>query len=234
MTEAQHSELNDAGVHVAHSEPTGIRMPRSLFAFSVFYGGMVCLAGVLANKQIRVGSLEVEAGIFAFIILVMLSSAVAELHGRAVANKLVAFGFAPLIFSIVLTLFVLVLPTSPDMPPEQAERLDAFNIIMTATPRIWVAGILAYGVGQFLNVYLFSRLSAATGKWIAIRGVIAGILSQVVDTMIFIPVSFYGEFPITNLLIGQTIAKVLLVMIVVPFVIVFFVKLGKWLDGKPA
>ena len=214
--------------NIAAQTGTAKSLPPSLFAFSVFYGGMVCLAGILANKQVHLGPIEIEAGIFAFIILVMLSSAVAELHGRAVANKLVAFGFAPLIFSIFLTLFVLVLPASAEMQPE---RLAAFDTMMWATPRIWIAGIMAYGVGQFLNVYVFSRLSAATGRWIAVRGVIAGILSQIVDTAIFIPVSFYGEFDITNLLIGQMIAKVVLVMVLVPVVILFFVRFGRWLDS---
>ncbi len=206
-------------------------IPRSLFTFSVFYGGMVCLAGILANKQVHLGPLEVEAGIFAFIILVMLSSAVAELHGRTAANKLVAYGFGPLVFSIFLTLFVLALPASPEMQPE---RLEAFELIMTATWRIWIAGILAYGVGQFLNVYIFSRLTATTGKWVGLRGVIAGVISQIVDTLIFITVSFYGVRPITDLLIGQAIAKIVLVIVVLPFVIVGLVRFGRWLDAHGA
>ncbi len=223
--------MTEASPSPPPSPPHASGIPRSLFAFSIFYGGMVCLAGILANKQVHIGPLEVEAGIFAFILLVMLSSAVAELHGRAVANRLVAFGFAPLVFSIFLTLFVLALPVSPQMP---AERIAAFNMMMWATPRIWVAGILAYGVGQFLNVYLFSKLTAATGRWIAVRGVVAGMLSQIVDTAIFIPVSFYGEFPITNLLIGQMIAKVALVLIVMPLLIILVVRFGRWLDSQPA
>ena len=43
---------------------------------------MVCIAGVLGNKQVAFGPLAVEAGIFAFLMLVVTSSAVAELHGR--------------------------------------------------------------------------------------------------------------------------------------------------------
>ena len=43
---------------------------------------MVCIAGVLGNKQVALGPLAVEAGIFAFLLLVITSSAVAELHGR--------------------------------------------------------------------------------------------------------------------------------------------------------
>ncbi len=202
-------------------------VPRSLFAFSVFYGGMVCLAGILANKQVVIGPLEVEAGIFAFIILVMISSAVAELHGRATANRLVAYGFGPLVFSILLTICVLALTASPQMQPE---RLAAFNTLMMATPRIWVAGILAYGTGQFLNVFIFSKLTSTTGRWIVVRGIIAGGISQMVDTVIFITVSFYGEFDITALLIGQTIAKIILVIAVLPIVILALVRFGRWLD----
>ena len=69
----------------------------SLFAFGIFYGGMVCIAGVLGNKQVALGPLAVEAGIFAFLFLVITSSAVAELHNRSIANRLVVLGFVPLI-----------------------------------------------------------------------------------------------------------------------------------------
>ena len=82
-------------------------IPRSLFAFSVFYGGMVCLAGVLGNKQVALGPLAVEAGIFAFLLLVVVSSAVAELQGRDMANRLVLLGFVPLLASIALSAVVL-------------------------------------------------------------------------------------------------------------------------------
>ena len=34
---------------------------------AIFYGGMVCIAGVLGNKQVALGPLAVEAGIFAFL-----------------------------------------------------------------------------------------------------------------------------------------------------------------------
>src|SRR4028119_741813 len=108
---------------------------RSLFAFSIFYGGMVCIAGVLGNKQVSLGPLAVEAGIFAFLLLVVVSSAVAELHGREIANRLVVIGFVPLLASLALTLIVLAVPASEEMPPD---RLGAFETMMRATPRIWL------------------------------------------------------------------------------------------------
>ena len=121
---------------------------------------MVCIAGVLGNKQVALGPLAVEAGIFAFLLLVVTSSAVAELHGRAIANRLVLFGFVPLIVSLFLSLIVLQIPASPQMDPQ---RLSAFETMMGGTPRIWLGGILAYGISTFLNVTIFSRLKAREG-----------------------------------------------------------------------
>ncbi len=203
-------------------------MPRSLFAFSIFYGGMVCIAGVLANKQVALGPLGVEAGIFAFLMLVATSSAVAELFGRQTANRLVLIGFVPLIFSMFLAWLVLALPAADDMPPD---RLGAFELIMGSTPRIWIGGLIAYGTSQFLNVTIFSALKRPGGQMLWLRAAIASILSQIVDTFLFITISFYGLFPIGNLLLGQMLAKVVLSAVLVTPLVYVFVALGRKLDA---
>jgi len=210
----------------AKSAPT-TALPRSLFAFSIFYGGMVCIAGVLANKQVALGPLAVEAGIFAFLLLVVTSSAVAELFGRDTANRLVLIGFAPLVFSMFLAYLVLALPPSNDMPPD---RLAAFETIMGSTPRIWIGGLIAYGTSQLLNVTIFTRLKREGGRFLGLRAAIAGILSQIVDTLLFITISFYGVFPIGNLLLGQMLAKIVLSAVLVAPLVYVFVGLGRRLD----
>jgi len=207
-------------------------IPPSLFALSIFYGGMVCIAGVLGNKQVALGSLAVEAGIFAFLLLVVTSSSVAELHGRPIANRLVLIGFVPLIVSLLLSLMVLALPPSPDMDPA---RLDSFNTMMSGTPRIWLGGILAYGISTFLNVTIFSRLKAREGAGLLwLRAGVASVLSQVVDTLIFITVASYGVFPIGELLLGQMLAKVVLSAVLVPPLVYLFVGLGRRVDAVNA
>ena len=213
----------------ANDRPAAAVIPMSVLAFAVFYGGMVTLAGVLGNKQVAMGPLAVEAGIFAFLMLVVTSSAIAELHGRATANRLVLFGFVPLIFSIVLSVIVLAIPAAPEMQPE---RLAAFNTIMGGTPRIWLAGILAYGVSTLLNVTIFSRLKAREGsRLLWLRAAVASVLSQIVDTLIFITVAFYGVFPITELLAGQMLAKVVLSVVLVTPGIYLMVAIGRRLDS---
>jgi uncharacterized integral membrane protein (TIGR00697 family) len=220
-----------AAASEAASAPQPSIISPSLFAFAIFYGGMVCIAGVLGNKQVALGPLAVEAGIFAFLLLVVTSSAVAELHGRTIANKLVLIGFVPLVASLLLTLLVLGIPAARDMAPE---RLSAFETVMGGTPRIWLGGILAYGTSQILNVTIFSRLKSASGKLLWLRSAVASVLSQIVDTLIFITVAFYGVFPITELLLGQMLAKVVLSLILVPPLVYAFVALGRRLDQSRA
>ena len=214
----------------SHDQAGAPGIPLSLFAFAIFYGGMVCIAGVLGNKQVALGPLAVESGIFAFLLLVVTSSAVAELHGREIANRLVLIGFVPLLASLVLSLFVLALPPSRDMDPA---RLSAFETMMSGTPRIWLGGILAYGISTFLNVTIFSRLKAREGAGLLwFRSAVASVLSQIVDTCIFITVAFYGVFPIGELLLGQMLAKVVLSAVLVPPLVYLFVGFGSRLDER--
>jgi len=199
----------------------------SLMLFSLFYGGMVTMAGVLGAKQVALGPLAVEAGIFPFLFLVGISSGVAELHGKPAADRLARLGFVPLVAAILLTFFVLQLPTDPGMyEPAKA----AFPVILGQSWRMMAAGIIAYGVSLTLNIWIFARLRAAGGGFMAARGFIAAALSQIVDTLVFITVSFYGVRPIGELMLGQMIAKVALSAVMVPAIIWLVVRMGRQMD----
>ena len=206
-------------------------MPRSLLLFATLYGGMVTIAGVLGAKQVTLGPLAVEAGIFPFLTLIAISSAIAELHGKPVADRLARFGFVPLVTAILLTFFVLRLPTDPGMYEPAKE---AFPVILGQSWRMMAAGIVAYGVSLTLNIWIFERLrpktTGATGRFAPLRGFIAAALSQIVDTLIFITVSFYGVRPIGELMAGQMIAKLVLSAVMVPLVIALVVRIGRKLD----
>jgi len=67
-----------------------------------------------------------------------------------------------------------------------------------------------------------------------LRAGIASVLSQIVDTLIFITVAFYGKFPIGSLIAGQMLAKVVLSAVLVPPLVTLFVALGRHLDDSNA
>lgn len=213
-------------------------MPLGLFVFLMLYGGMTVLAGVLAYKQVQLvpTDLAVESGIFAFLILVVISSTVAQLYGQKLATRIVWFGFVPLLIASVLMQLVLGLPASVEMVEGRADDLAAFERVHNTVWRVWAAGPAAYIVSLLLNVWIFSKLKGSgdgtTTIGLMIRAAVASALSQAIDSVIFITLAFYGLFPITNLLIGQVVAKVALSFVLVPFLITGGVKLAQWLDQR--
>jgi hypothetical protein len=217
-------------------------MPYGLFILTLLYGGMTVLAGVVAFKQVQLWptNLAVEAGIFAFLLLVVISSTISQLYGRAFATKLVWWGFLPLAMSSAIIYLVLGLPPSSEMAEFRGDDLNAFNTVLGQTPRIMLAGPAAYITSLLLNLWIFDRLRGVAGQKgtegttmsLMVRGAIASALSQAVDSVIFVTLAFYGEFDITNLMIGQVIAKVTLSIVLVPFLITFGVRAAQWLDSR--
>ena len=205
--------------------PASIPVP--LFAMALLYGGMTCIAGVLGSKQIALGPLAVEAGILPFLLLVAISSAVTRVYGRTAGGQLVRFGFVPLATAIALTWLVIRLPTDAGMYEPAKE---AFPIVLGQSARLMVAGIIAYGVSMTLNVVLFARLAGRSGRFGLVAGAVAAVVSQVVDTLIFITVAFYGVRPIGALIAGQALAKVVLSLALVPLLIGLFVTLARRFD----
>ena len=214
-------------------------MPLGLFVFTLLYGGMTVLAGVLAYKQVQLWptDLAVESGIFAFLLLVVVSSTMAQIYGRQFAQRIVWWGFLPLLISSLLMALVLNLPASTEMIAGRADDLAAFERVHSTVWRVWAAGPAAYITSLLLNIWIFDRLKGAGAEstiGLMVRGAIASALSQAVDSVIFITLAFYGLFPIMNLLIGQVIAKVVLSLVLVPFLITGGVKAARWLDARSA
>jgi hypothetical protein len=214
-------------------------MPLGLFVFTLLYGGMTVLAGVLAFKQVQLWptALAVESGIFPFLILVVISSTLAQIYGRDAAKRIVWWGFFPLGLSALLMQLVLGLPASSEMVSMRPDDLAAFERVHQSTWRVWMAGPASYITSLLLNIWIFDRLRGSGSEGTAglmIRGAIASALSQAVDSVIFITLAFYGLFPIMDLLIGQVIAKVVLSLALVPFLITFGVRAARWLDRREA
>lgn len=205
--------------------------PLALLLIALLYGGMVILAGVVGNKQVDIGPLAIEAGIFPFLMLVAMSSAVSELYGQEMAKKIVLFGFVPLLLSIAIIFFINLLPASHEM---DAQRLNSYETIMGQTWRLFAAGVVSYGISQMLNITIFNWLRKKEGRFAELRGAIAGVLSQIVDTLLFVSIAFYGVFPIAQLIAGQMIAKTVLSITLVPILMRILIMLARKMDIKPA
>ena len=81
------------------------------------------------------------------------------------------------------------------------EFQSEYETIFTAGFRVTIASLLSFFISQNLDVTVFHRLKERHGeKKLWIRNNASTMISQLVDTTIFISIAFYGTIPFTALL----------------------------------
>ena len=210
--------------------PPGV--PRSLQTYSVLYGGLLVVAGVLGYKLIKLQlpgmeALAVPGGVFGFLLAIVTVNATAELHGRPVAQRMVFMGFVPLVAAIALMQLVLALP-----PAEGWQGQETAQAVFGSSMRLILAGMVAYGISQSLDVTIFTWLRGRRGgHMLWLRASVAALVAQTVDTLIFVTVAFYGIFPLLPVIGGQLIAKAVIWLAAIPLLYAF-VGIGRKLDAR--
>ncbi len=178
---------------------------------AVFVASLV-IASVLASKIIQVWAFFVPAGVLAYSLTFLCTDIVGEIYGKDAARKVVLSGFLALVAVLLLTQVSLVWTAAPFW-----QNQDAFNSVLGATNRIIIASLVAYIISQYTDVWVFSRLKAMTnGRFLWLRNNGSTALSQLIDSVIFISIAFYGVMPLFELIIGQWVIKLLIALLDTP------------------
>ena len=82
-----------------------------------------------------------------------------------------------------------------------------------------IGGWTSYAVSQHLDVWIFHKIKEKTkGKHLWLRNNVSTLISQFIDTLIFITIVFYGVCPLWNAIFGQYIIKVIIALLDTPIV----------------
>jgi uncharacterized integral membrane protein (TIGR00697 family) len=113
-------------------------------------------------------------------------------YGYGRDRRVVWAGFGALIFASIMAAVVVHLPPSEGSLANQA----AVEAIFGNTPRIVLASITAFLCGTFVNSYVLAKMKIWTrGRWLWTRIVGSTLCGELVDSMIFYFVAFYGRMP---------------------------------------
>ena len=179
-----------------------------------FVASLVVMANIFANKIVVLGPFTIPASVIVFSMTFFITDILSEKWGKAHARKAVWAGFFANIVLVVSIYIVLAWE-----PASYAvEVSDMFSKILALTPRIVVASLIAYLVSQHHDVWAFHFWKKKTkGKYLWLRNNASTIVSQFIDSIIFITIAFYGVFPIWPLILGQWVIKMLIALIDTPF-----------------
>ncbi|MFO8031823.1 MAG: queuosine precursor transporter [Desulfohalobiaceae bacterium] len=173
-----------------------------LLLCSLFVGSLT-ISAVLAAKIITIWGLSVPAGVLAYALTFICSDVISEIWGKHAARLVVWSGFATLVSVLALIQLALHWPAAEFWGLQQE-----FAAILGATPRIILASLSAYLCSQLFDVqayHFWKRVTRDRHLWL--RNNFSTALSQLLDSIIFVTVAFYGQMPVLHLIWGQWAVK---------------------------
>lgn len=197
--------------------------------FIGLYATLTVVATIIAVKLVQVGPFIAPAGVIAYSATFLLTDVADEVWGKKFGYKIVMSGFlANLIAVSVIALAVHWQPA----PFQDGDFQQMFASILGTVPRIFFASIIAYLISQNHDVWAFHYWKEKTGgKYLWLRNNASTIISQLLDTVIFITLAFYGTVPssvLLQMIFGQYTLKVIIALLDTPFVYLAIGILEKW------
>ncbi|MDT8337343.1 MAG: queuosine precursor transporter, partial [Candidatus Izemoplasmatales bacterium] len=141
-----------------------------------------------------------------------------ELFGKKEARKAVFIGF----FVMIITVILMTLAINFNPHPEDWAQ-GALQTIFGYMPRILLASLSAFIVSQLIDVYVFDKIKSKlpANKFLFVRNNLSTMLSQAIDTIIFVPIAFLGEVSnevLIGLIISTYVIKVIVAAMDTPFI----------------
>ena len=151
--------------------------------------------------------------------LFLVTDALNEKYGLKDARKAVYIGFFSLLATVIIMQIAILF--------NPLDSTDVYHVgmsnIFAVMPQIAGASLLAYIVSQLFDVFMFQKIKARfpEDKYLWLRNNGSTLLSQLIDTSIFVPLAFIGWLPfevIKDIFITTYIIKVMVAFLDTPFV----------------
>lgn len=158
--------------------------------------GLLLISNIGATKLISLGPLIFDGGAILFPLVYVVGDVLTEVYGWKGARRAIILGFALGALAALTFWLVQIAPPGPGY-----ENQAAFEAVLGFVPRIVLASLAGFMVGQFLNAYVLVKIKQRTGEkgmWARLFGSTAA--GELADTIVFCTVAFGGVISGSQLL----------------------------------
>ncbi len=177
---------------------------------------VTCLltANIVGVKVFSLGFAILPAAVFLFPLSYIFGDILTEIYGYRWARRVIWLGFFCNLIFVIFAWVGQVLPPAP-----RWEGQEAYERILGYTPRLLIASICGYLVGEFGNSFILAKMKILTkGRWLWTRTIGSTIVGQGLDTLIFIPAAYFGgPFFVPVMILHHWLAKTAIEAIATPF-----------------
>jgi uncharacterized integral membrane protein (TIGR00697 family) len=181
-------------------------MQKNYKYYDLILGAYVCvllcanLIGPAKVSTIHVpvfGAVTFMAGVLFFPISYVFGDVLTEVYGYARDRRCVWSGFGALLFASIMATVIVQLPPADFWRDKQ----PAVEAMFGNTPRIVAASMIAFWSGSFVNSYVLAKMKLWTGgRWLWTRTIGSTLCGELVDSVLFYSIAFYGLWATENLL----------------------------------
>ena len=188
----------------------------------------ILLANLQGPKLTIIFGFQTSLGVIFYSSIFFATDVLSENFGKQAANKAVRMGFAvSVIVVVMLSLALLFLPSHQAGTAEFSSDIhDAFATIVNFTPRFVAGSLIAYYISQSFDVWAFHKIRQFTGeKWLWLRNNLSTMSSQILDTVIYSLVAWWGVVDLkTALEIGAVKYVFKLIIAIIDTAFVYWAK----------
>ncbi|HEX8794219.1 MAG TPA: queuosine precursor transporter [Polyangiaceae bacterium] len=172
-------------VHAPESSATSaftrFAASQKLFVYMcAIFVACLLLGDVIGGKIIRTPLGPISVGIIPFPVTFLLTDVVNDFYGRRGARFLTMIGFYMALLAWVLLQVTTLMPVDGSTYFTQSEYAKVFG----GSAQLFVASMLAYLVGQFLDIHVFQFWKGLTqSRHLWLRSTGSTIFSQAIDTV---------------------------------------------------
>jgi uncharacterized integral membrane protein (TIGR00697 family) len=160
------------------------------------------ITNIVAGRLVALGGMTLTADLFLFPVTYIFGDVLTEVYGFRRARLTIWLGFAANLLMAVVFIFVVSLPS-----PSLWDQESAYRTVLGFAPRIVIASLIAYFVGEFSNSMILSRMKVLTaGKWLWTRTIGSTLVGEGVDTLVFMSIAFSGLYS-TKIFIGMVLVQ---------------------------
>jgi uncharacterized integral membrane protein (TIGR00697 family) len=187
--------------------------------------GLLLISNVGAVKLITFGPIIIDGGAFLFPLVYIVGDVLSEVYGFKATRRAIVLGFSVSILAALVFWLVQISPAADGW-----ENQAAFESILGFVPRIVLASVCGFLVGQILNSYVLVKIKERTKEkalWVRLIG--STVVGEFADTIVFCTIAFLGVITGTEfllyVLIGYVYKTVLeVVLLPVSYRVIAYVK----------
>jgi len=145
-------------------------------------------ASLIGSKIAQLGVIEFSVGIFAYPLTFLITDMIEEVHGKEKTKQFVLIGFISMTGVLLMTILSVLLPFAP----RSYVQAEQYNMVFGISIRFFIASIIAFVISQLHDVWAFNYWKEKTkGKFLWLRNNLSTIISQFLDTVIFMFIALY-------------------------------------------